>query len=74
MTTTDYCTCSNDDDIICNDCKKCYTQEQMCDHVDDCTDGTDEKGCPCSYKGTEYGVCNLVYSVNILHYGTEYDI
>ena len=33
-------------EFMCNDASRCIDREKLCDHIDDCGDGSDELNCP----------------------------
>lgn len=46
--------------VSCGDCKKCVQKELVCDGISQCGDDSDERNCPCMYKGEKRDVSDWV--------------
>ena len=38
----------NEDEFTCESSQRCIDLTRLCNQINDCLDGSDEKGCPCN--------------------------
>lgn len=67
-TTTSECACV-EGFVACDDCTACIEESLRCDNMKQCSDGSDEINCPCTYQGITYEVYRFA-AVKTLFYST----